>query len=160
MPTYPTRRAALAGAGAYALFGFGLASAAARPRRAASPQGGIRVDVGPLRDNGSVTVAGWVERLLPGALAQAFAQHGTAGVPVSARIDYLTLGPSSGGTGPGGSSPDQMSGEVTVNGVARPLRAATWYYPSPFDQPLFEQSNFYRVQKLVDAFAYWAARGY
>ena len=159
MPASPTRRAALAGAGVYALFGLSLASAAARPRRA-PPQGGIRVDVGPLRANGSETIAGWVERVMPGALAQAFAQRGMAGAPVSVRIDYVTLGPSSGAAGPGGSSPDQMIGQATVNGVTRPVRATTWYYPSPFDQPLFEQSNFYRVQKLTEAFAYWVAQGY
>jgi hypothetical protein len=92
------------------------------------------------------------------ALTEALASVGRAGAPVRARIDRVILGPSSGGQGPLGSSPDQIIGEVIVGGVARPLRATTSYYPMAVDQALVEQSNHDRVSQLVQAFAYWAAR--
>ena len=155
-----TRRAALAS------FAASVALAAAMPqsasaRRALAPgrvTGGIHVDVTQLRENAGDPTAAWVERLLPGALAQALAARGAAGAPITARIQYVMLGPSSGGGGPAGSSPDQMVGEIVVGGVPHPLRAATWYYPSAPDQALVEQANFYRVQQLVNAFAFWAAQ--
>ena len=109
--------------------------------------GGISVDVAPLRANAGDPTAAWVARAMPGALA-----------PV--RIDYVILGPSSGEGGPAGSSPDQMVGAVIVGGVARPLRAQTWYYPAASDPATIEQSNYDRVFQLSRAFAYWAARGY
>jgi hypothetical protein len=124
--------------------------------RLASPAGGVRVDVSPLRANAGDPTAAWVARELPGALAQALAQRGGAGAPISVRVDYVLLGPSSGGVS--GPSPDQMVGSVTVGGVERPLRASTHYYPSPVDQAMVEQSNHDRVSQLVQAFAYWAVR--
>ena len=148
-----TRRAALA-------FFAANAAAAVVPGRALAKRspGGIRVDVTPLRENSGDPTAAWVERLLPGALAQALASRGVAAPSVTVRVDYVMLGPSTGSGGPAGSSPDQMVGEIIVGGVARPLRATTWYYPSPVDQALIEQSNFYRVQNVVRAFAFWAAQ--
>ena len=120
------------------------------------PAGGIRVDVTPLRESTGDPTAAWVARELPGALAQALAERGGAGAPIAARIDYVMLGPSSGGEC--GPSPDQIVGAVTVGGVERPLRASARYYPSPVDQALVEQSNRDRVSQLVQAFAYWAVR--
>ena len=124
--------------------------------RLASPAGGVRVDVSPLRANAGDPTAAWVARELPAALAQALAERGGAGAPISVRVDYVLLGPSSGGVS--GPSPDQMVGAVTVGGAERPLRASTHYYPSPVDQALVEQSNHDRVSQLVQAFAYWAVR--
>ncbi len=153
-----TRRAALGVSGVFVALGFTQAQARIRPN--VTEPGGFRVDVGPLRANGSEMTAGWVEQILPRALAQAFAAHGTGAASVTAQIDYATLGPSAGiGAGPG-ATPDQMSGEVTVNGVTRPLRATTYSYPTSVDLVNIEQSNFYRVRKLCEAFAYWAAAGY
>jgi len=152
------RRAALAALGLCAV-GLGFGPAKARPRPAEHASGGIWVDVGPLRANGGGTLAQWVEQTLPGALAQAMASAGQGGVSVTARIEYVLLGPSSGGVGPAGSSPDQMIGDYTINGVTRPLRASTWYYPSSVDQTMIEQTNFLRVQQLSQAFASWVARG-
>ena len=97
-------------------------------------------------------------RCCPERLLEAFAARGLAGTPVNVRIDYATFGPSSVGAGPG-ASPDQMIGEVSVNGVTRPLRATTYYYPTAFDQTMIEQSNFDRMQQLSEAFASWAATG-
>ena len=77
---------------------------------------------------------------------------------MTVRIRAVILGPSSGGQGPLGSSPDQILGEVIVGGVARPLRATTSYFPMAVDQALGEQSNHDRVLQLVRAFAYWVAR--
>jgi hypothetical protein len=120
--------------------------------------GGVRVDVASLRAEVGDPTARWVAEELPGALAEALASVGRAGAPVKVRIDTVILGPSSGGQGPHGASPDQILGEVIVGGVARPLRASTSYYPMAVDQALVEQSNHDRVSQLVQAFAYWAAR--
>jgi hypothetical protein len=96
---------------------------------------------------------------MPAALAQALAEAGRPGAPVSVRIDYVILGPPSGEGGPAGSSPDQMIGAVILGGVARPLRAETWYSLSAADAATNEASNCDRVYQLSRAFAYWAARG-
>ena len=120
---------------------------------------GINVDVAPLRANAGDPTAAWVARALPGALAQALAEVGRAGAPISVRIDYVILGPSSGGVQAGGAAPDQMIGEVIVGGIAHELRGSTSYYPMAVDQPNFEQSNYDRIVQLCQAFAYWAARG-
>ena len=126
--------------------------ALARPGAAA-----VRVDVGPLMQNSGEPTAGWVARELPGAIAAALAASGQAG-PVSVRIDYVILGPNSGGVGPGGSSPDQMIGEVTRGGATSPLRATTNDYPDP--TKMIEQTNRNRVVQLCQAFADWVAKGY
>ena len=123
--------------------------------------GGINVDVAPLRASSGDPTAAWVAQTMPGALAQALVEAGRPGAAVSVRIDYVILGPSTGNAGgPAGSSPDQMIGEVIVDGVARPLRALTWYYPAASDAAQIEQTNYDRVSQLSRAFASWAARGY
>ncbi len=150
-----TRRAALAATLASIASAATLTrAAAARPR----PGGGARVDVDPLLENSGEPTAGWVANELPGAVAAALASSGQAGTPVSVRIDYVLLGPNSGGVS--GPSPDQMIGEVTMGGVTRPLRATTSYFPSSVDNAMIEQSNRRRVSLLVQAFAYWIAKGY
>jgi hypothetical protein len=123
--------------------------------------GGIHVDVAPLRENAGDPTAAWVAQAMPGALAQALAEVGRPGAPVSVRIDYVILGPNTGNAGgPAGSSPDQMVGVVIMGGVGRPLRALTSYYPAASDPATIERSNYDRVFQLSRAFAYWAARGY
>ena len=77
--------------------------------------------------------AAWVARVMPGALAQALVEAGRPSAPVSVRIDYVILGPSSGEGGPAGSSPDQ------------PLRAETWYSLSAADVATTAASNYDRV---------------
>lgn len=124
------------------------------------PFSGVRVDVAPLRENAGDPTASWVAQTLPPAIAQALASVGHSGESVSVRIDYVLLGPNSGGVGPAGSSPDQMVGTVTEGGVERPLRATSYYYPSASDAAMIEQSNYNRVFQLSQAFAYWVARGY
>ena len=134
-----------------------LSGALAQPR---APFGGVRVDVTSLRAEAGDPTARWVAEELPRALTEALASVGRPGAPVRARIDSVILGPSSGGQGPQGTSPDQILGEVIVAGVAsKPLaRRASSYYPMAVDQALAEQSNHNRVSQLVQAFAYWAAR--
>ena len=85
-------------------------------------------------------------------------KHRADGIPVTVRIHTVILGPSSGGQGPANASPDQIIGEVIIDGMVRPLRATTSYYPMAVDQSLVEQSNRDRVLQLVRAFAYWVAR--
>ena len=154
-----TRRAAFGALGAVALApGVVVREAWARPPAIA---GGIRVDVAPLRGNAGNPTAAWVAQTLPAALARAFAEVGRPAASLAVQIEYVILGPAAaGGFGAQGSTPDQMVGEVTVDGVAHPLRAETSYYPNAVDQPEFEQSNFARIAQLSQAFAYWAARGY
>jgi hypothetical protein len=146
-----TRRAAL---GAFAAAS-SLLSRGALARRII-PAGATRVDVAPLRENAGDPTAAWVARELPGALAQEMAERGGAAAPIAVRVDYVILGPSSGGVS--GPAPDQMVGAVIVGGVETPLRASTHYYPSSVDQARVEQSNHDRVSQLVQAFAYWAVR--
>ena len=147
-----TRRVALASFGAFVVVPATVQDAMARP----GPFGGIRVDVNPLRANVGDPTAAWVAREMPGALAQALAEDGRGGAGIGVRIDYVILGPGSGGEC--GPSHDQMVGAVIVRGVEKPLRTTTSYFPSPVDQALVEQSNHDRVAQLVEAFAYWAAR--
>ena len=71
----------------------------------------IRVDVAPLRANAGDPTATWVEQELPRRLAQALAGRLTPrGGTLTVRIDYLTLGPNTGATIHGGSSPDNIIG--------------------------------------------------
>src|SRR5271156_1337479 len=109
MSAFPlTRRAALAALG-------GLALPSALSVRTAHAQAGVRfrnivVDVSPLRASSGDPTAAWVQQELPGALAQALAGRmapgDRGGATLVARIDFVYLGPSSGGTGAWGSSQD------------------------------------------------------
>jgi hypothetical protein len=146
-----TRRVALGVFSALAMAPI-VFSRAALARHAAAARG-IHVDVAPLMQNSGEPTAAWVARELPGALAQAGVVE-----PATVRVDYVILGPSSGGTLPLGASLDQIVGEAVVGGVARPVRASTSYYPSAVDQTLVERSNHDRVSQLVQALAYWVAR--
>ena len=133
-----TRRAALLSFVAVA----GSPAVAAHKALARRPFGGVRVDVAPLRENAGEPTASWVAQTLPAAIAQALASVGRSGESVSVRIDYVILGPNSGGVGPAGSSPDHMVGTVTEGGVERPLRATSSYYPMASDAAMIEQSNY------------------
>lgn len=150
-----TRRSALAALVAFA------STPAVAARRAVAPAGpfdGVRVNVAPLLANSGEPTAGWVAQTLSPAISQALASAGRSGAGVAVTIEYVILGPNSGGVGPAGSSPDQMIGTVSVGGVTRPLRATSFYYPSGSDAALLEQSNYIRVYNLSQAFAYWVAR--
>ena len=150
------RRASLGVFGAVALACASAPVGAFALTRAVS---GIKVDVGPLRANAGDPTAAWVARALPGALAHALTDVGRAGAPISVRIDFVILGPSSGGAQFGGAAPDQMIGEVIIGGIAHELRGSTSYYPMAVDQPDYVQSNYDRIAQLCQAFAYWAVRG-
>ena len=128
----------------------------------------IRVDVGPLRAHAGDPTATWVEQALPGQLAGTLgpylAPRDRNGATLIARIDYIYLGPSSGGAGPFGSSQDTIEGTLLVRGargfppVEIPLRAISSYYPTPVDQALVERAYHDRVFNLSQAFAYWVPR--
>src|SRR5271154_3737674 len=121
-----TRRGAIAAFGAVALV-------AAIGGRAALAQSGqpvrnIRVDVAPLRANPGDPTAAWVEQELPRRLAQALGGRLTPrGGTLTDRIDYLTLGPNTGATVHGGSSPDNIRGVAILDGAQWPVRATTSY---------------------------------
>ena len=152
-----TRRAALAACGAFAL----VASISRRTALAQSgqPVRNIRVDVAPLRANAGDPTATWVQQELPRRLAKALAGRLTPkGGTLTVRIDYLTLGPNTGATIHGGSSPDNIQGVAMINGVQWPVRATSTYASSPVDQTMIEQSNRYRVSALAQALAFWISR--
>jgi len=152
-----SRRAALV---SFAALLGGPALAARKALARIAPLAGVRVDVAPLLANSGEPTAGWVAQTLPPAIATALATTGRGGEGVGVTIEYVILGPNSGGVGPTGASPDQMIGTVTVGGVSRPLRATTYYYPSSVDNTMIAQSNYDRIYQLSQAFAYWVARGY
>ena len=167
MSAFPlTRRAALAALGALALpAAVAVRSASAQP---ASRFRNIVVDVSPLRASSGDPTAAWVQQELPGALAQALARYmapgDRGGATLVARIDLIYLGPSSGGTGPLGSTQDTIKGVLMVRGARggvaadTPLRAITSYYPNASDLAQIVQSNHWRVTALAQAFAGWAPR--
>jgi hypothetical protein len=148
------RCVAFSAVGAMILAGAASPEALARVRVSSL---GIHVDVEPLRANAGEPTASWVAQALPGQLAQNLAGR-MAHANVSVRIDYLTLGPNSGGVGPAGSSVDTIQGVATINGVETPVRAQNSYYPSPVDQTMIESSNRDRVTRLSQALAYWVAQ--
>jgi hypothetical protein len=157
-----TRRAAICAAGALVLSP--AAALAQPPVRFRS----VEVDVGPLRASEGDPTAAWVAETLPGQLAHALGPYlspgAKAGATLIARIDYLYLGPPSGGVGPAGSSQDTIEGVLIVQGprasiaAETPLRAITSYYPNGPDTALIVQTNYYRVAALAQAFAYWVPR--
>jgi hypothetical protein len=142
--------------------------------RSASAQPGLRiraikVDVSPIRASMGDPTAAWVEAALPAALAQSLAPYMSPGdrnaATLVARIDYLYLGPSSGGGGFGHfrQTQDTINGTLLLRGprgvVANvPLRAISSYFPMAVDQTLVERALEGRVTALAQAFAGWAPR--
>jgi hypothetical protein len=168
MSAFPlTRRTAIAALGA-------LVVPALVQTPSASAQPGLRiraikVDVSPIRQSMGDPTAAWVEQALPGALAQSLAPYMAPGdrngATLVARIDYLYLGPSSGGGGFGGfrRTQDTINGTLLLKGsrgiVANvPLRAISSYFPMAVDQALPEQAYHGRVVALAQVFAGWAPR--
>src|ERR1700693_6441957 len=92
------RRASL---GVFAAIALACASASGGAFALTRAMNGINVDVASLRANAGDPTAAWVARALPGALAKALAEVGRARAPISVRIHYVILGPSSSGTLPG-----------------------------------------------------------
>ena len=161
-----TRRAALAALGALALPPVvAVRSALAQPGLRIRA---IKVDVSPLRASMGDPTAAWVQQALPGALAHALAPYMAPGdrngATLVARIDYLYLGPSSGGPGFFRQTQDTINGTLLVKGprggvVARvPLSAISSYFPMAVDQALVERALQGRVVALAQAFAGWAPR--
>jgi hypothetical protein len=161
-----TRRDALA-----ALSAFGLLLTCGAPSARAQSGlrfSGIRVNVEPLRALTGDPTAAWMEQGLVQALPRALGPHlapGDRRAPVlEVRIDWIYLGPSNGGTGPGGSSQDTVVGSFRVRGPQGqieseiPLRAIAFYYPSAVDQAMVEQAYRWRVVALARAVAGWAPR--
>ena len=85
--------------------------------QSASTSRDIRVDVQPLRANAGDPTAAWVERELPRQLARALAgRMSPNGAPLTVRIVYLTLGPSTGEMLHASASLDNISGVAIVGG--------------------------------------------
>ena len=148
-----TRRAVIVACAALAVAGHAALAQSGQAVR------NIRVDVAPLRASAGDPTATWVEQELPRRLAQALAGRLTPkGGTLVVRIDYLTLGPNTGATVHGGSSPDNIIGVATIGSVQWPVRATTSYSASPVDQTKVEQSNHARVSALAEALTFWIAR--
>jgi hypothetical protein len=167
MSAFPlTRRAALAGLGAFAL------SVLTRTPAALAQPGlrirAIKVDVSPIRASMGDPTAAWVEESLPGALAQSLGPYMAPGdrngATLVARIDYLYLGSSSGGPGFFRQTQDTIVGSLLLRGprgaaIANvPLRAISSYFPMAVDQTLVERALQGRVVAVAQAFAGWAPR--
>jgi hypothetical protein len=161
-----TRRDAFAALGA---FGLSLTCAASGALAQNGLRfGAIRVNVEPLRAQTGDPTAAWMEQALAQALPGALGPHLAAGdrnaAILEVRIDWIYLGPISGGVGPGGSAQDTVIGSFIVRGprggIASqiPLRAISFYYPSAPDQAMVEQAYHWRVVALAQAFAGWAPR--
>ena len=91
----------------------------------------VRVDVQPLRANAGDPTARWVEQDLSGQLAQALSgRMARDGAPLIVRIDYLTLGPSTGEMLHASASIDNIQGVAVINGQETPIRATNSYYTS------------------------------
>ncbi len=164
-----TRRAAFAGLGAMTLASaVSVSSASAQPGLRIRA---IKVDVSPIRASMGDPTAAWVEEALPPALAQALAPYMAPGdrngATLVARIDYLYLGPSSGGGGGFGGfrrTQDTINGTLLVKGPRGglaanvPLSAISTYFPMAVDQTLVERALQGRVVALSQAFAGWAPR--
>ena len=127
-----------------------------------------KVDVSPIRASMGDPTAAWVQQALPGALAQSLAPYMAPGdrngATLVARIDYLYLGPSSGGPGFFRQTQDTINGTLLLKSprgrvVANvPLRAIASYFPMAVDQALVERALQGRVVALAQAFAGWAPR--
>ena len=168
MPTdVLTRRAALAGLGAFASAGLSGCNTTPTPavQSAAAASGfrisAVNVNTAPLVAQSGNPTANWAQQALPGQLAQAFAPVMAPGDPSGAtlnvRINFIYLG------GGGPADPDLIRGAATLSGGASPtrqvrLRAASTYIPTTVDQALWEQALQGRVTALTQAFAYGLVR--
>ena len=145
------RRAAIAACGAFALVTAMRGGALAQ---SGPGVGAIRVDVAPLRASAGDPTATWVEQELPHELAQALSGRLTPkGATLIVRVDSLTLGPNKDSR-----AWDNISGVVTIGGIARPVRATSRYWASAIDGATIAQSNHARVSAAVQALAFWIAR--
>ena len=81
------------------------------------------------------------------------------GAPLVVRIDYLTLGPSTGEMLHAAASLDNIEGVAVIGGQETPIRATSSYYTNPVDQTMIERSNRDRVAQLTQALAYWIGHG-
>jgi hypothetical protein len=162
MPTrVMTRRAALTALGA---LGFAPAAALAQgPIRFRA----VQVDVAPLRASVGDPTAAWVAESLTPALARTLGPYLAPGdrnaATLTARIGFLYLGPSSGGTAGWGRGQDTIAGDLIVRGPRgvvseTPLRAITTYLPNMVNQTLIVQWNRWRIDALAQAFAGWVPR--
>jgi hypothetical protein len=150
-------------ASAVAVWAFALVAPVVTENAVAQPTPvfrNIRVDVAPLRANAGDPTVTWVQQELQGQLAQALAgRMSRNGAPLTVRIDYLTLGPSTGEMLHAAASLDNISGVAIVGGRQAPVRASNSYYTSPIDQTMIEQSNHDRVSQLTQVLAQWIAQG-
>ena len=166
VPGATTRRGALAVLGS---LGLSLTCAASSARAQGRLRfSNIRVNVEPLRALKGDPIAAWMEqalvRALPQSLGPHFAPDYKSAPVLEVRIDWIYLGPSSGGMESKGSAQDTIVGSFIVRGPQGgiesqiPLRAIASYYPSAVDQALVEQAYYWRVVALARAFAGWAPR--
>ena len=143
-----TRRAALS-----VLFAAAPLTALAARRRASAAQGGILVDVSPLRRNGDNVDADYLSQVLPAYLRR----YVGPGHNVRARIDSVTYGAAgSNGNGSGYGAVDSIEGAGWVDGRETPMFCtiqATVYNPD-----IGGYGARIRQDQLALAFAQWLPR--
>ena len=150
------RRAALVALGAVTLAAVAASHGALRAFHSSATRrsGGCRAAGGERRR----PTAGWVAQYLPGQIAQNLARRGVS-ADASVRIDYLTLGPNSGGVGPAVLGNDSIEGVATINGVEMPVRGDVEPLSHGCKTPsMTEQSNRDRVSQVTEALAFWIAQ--
>ena len=143
-----TRRIALGG-----LIAALPAAAFAAHRRQYAPQGGIFVDVSPLRRDGDNTDADFLSEALPHYLAQSFGP----GHDVRVRIDSVVYGtPGSDGMPGETHAVDSIEGEGWVDGRSAPLMCSVI---ADVIQPGFGNYGArMRQDTLARSFAQWLPR--
>lgn len=122
-------------------------------RRQYAPQGGIFVDVSPLRRNGDDADADFLARALPFYLRESFAP----GHDVRVRIDSVTYGPpGSNGTPYDNHAIDSIEGVGWVDGREVPLTCSV---VADVIQPGFDAYGAHvRQDTLARSFAQWLPR--
>jgi hypothetical protein len=157
-----TRRALV---GALAALAAAPGLAAAAPPLAGIRFREIRVDVAPLRANGSEDFADWVAAELPGLLRKSFAAYLAPGdrnaSTLVARIDEVFLGPAGSMIDdPSGDARDGIQGTGIVLGpngkpiASYPLYSAVGadtYFGMPYQLEITQR----RVETLAQSFAQW-----
>jgi hypothetical protein len=141
-----------------ALSAFALLAGNASAPASDSQYRSVSIDTSRLVVRGSRGFAINIKPILAGELSRAFGPRlGRSGSPLIVRITRVELPPSSGEENWGGNIDDSIEGIVIVPGRGQiPIRvvlpqggSGAWYTPG------FEER---RMQRLLEAFAQWAAK--
>ena len=137
-----------------------------RTRKGRPPIRAIRVDVSALRTDYGDDTAHWVAASLPDALVQylgpAYQPNDRNGAVLTARIDWVYLGPPI-PPGSKGGNQDTIEGTLILSGprgisAEVPLRATAGFIQTPVDVAFPFDANRGRIITLAKSFAAWTPR--